>query len=196
MTQLQAPLDDKKEETRKDSSLAKDLANHSRGQRVMLVTALHPANMQQPELALWDTVLTVGWAEPSSAGDAAVLVTSQQTLPSSQQGLAQEGQGAWPHKAAGRVTGHLGAGMLSRAAGELRSQSSQQDHGGRAARRLTHSDAHPRVGPWPPRCGAVGEATACSWGSGVGLQHGGLADWAHSPQPEMLPREMGRNHGY
>lgn len=162
----------------------------------MLVTALHPANTQQPGLALWDPALTGGWAKPSSAGDTAVLVTSQQTLPSSWQGLAQEGQGARLRGAAGRVPRHSGAGMLSRAARELRSQSSQQDHSSRAAQRLTHSDAHPWVDPWHPRRRAVGEATACSRDSAVGLQRGGLADWAHSPQPEMLPQEMGRNRGY
>lgn len=50
---------------------------------VMLITILHPTNMQKPGPALWNSVLTAGWAEPHSAGDTAVLVTSQQTLPSS-----------------------------------------------------------------------------------------------------------------
>lgn len=106
----------------------------------MLITILHPANTQYPGLAFWDPALI---AEPSGAGDTAMLVASQQTLPSSRQGLAQEGQGAWPSRAGGRVPGHPGAGMLSGAARELRSQSSQQDHGGGAAQRLTRSDAHP-----------------------------------------------------
>lgn len=38
--------------------------------------------------------------------------------------------------------GNLGAGMLSRAAEELMSQRSPQDHGGRAAWKPTHSDVH------------------------------------------------------
>lgn len=105
--------------------------------------------MQQPGVALWDPALAAGWAEPSSTRDEAELVTSQQILPPSWQGLAQEGQVAQLRGAAGRLPGHPGAGMLSGAAGDLGSQSSQQDHGSRAAWRLTHSDAHPWVGPWP-----------------------------------------------
>lgn len=156
----------------------------------MLVTSLHPTDMQQPgDPELRDPALTAGSAEPRSAGEAAVLVTSQQTLPSSRQGLPREGQGAQPREAAGRVPGHPRAGVLSTAARELRSQNLQQDHRGGAAQRLahrdahslTHRDAHPRVTPCHPRCRVVGEATACSWGSAVGLQRGGLADWSHSP---------------
>lgn len=89
---------------------------------VMLITILHPTNMQQPGPALWNSVLTAGWAGPHSAGDTAVLVTSQQALPSSWQGQAREGQGVQPSQAAGRVPGLPGIGMLSRTARELRIQ--------------------------------------------------------------------------
>lgn len=89
---------------------------------VMLITILHPTNMQQPGSALWDSVLTAGWAESHSAGDTAALVTNQQTLPPSWQGQAQEGQAAQPCQAAGRVTGLPGIGVLSRTARELRMQ--------------------------------------------------------------------------
>lgn len=196
LTQLQAPLDDhKKEEMRKDSSLAKDLANQSGGQRVMLATALHLANMQQPGLTLWDPALTAGWAKPSSTRDAALLVTSWQTaFFAARSGSGRTGSTAL--RGSGECAWAPWAGVLSRAARKLRGQSSQQDRSSRAARGLTHSDAHPWVGPWHPRRGAVGEATACSWGSAVGLQHGGLADWVRSPQPEVLPGEMGSNRGY
>lgn len=75
--------------------------------------------------------------------DAAMLVIGQQILPSSRQSVAQEGLEAWVCGQQGGCPGNLGAGMLSRTAGELMSQRSPQNHGGRAAWKPTHSDAHP-----------------------------------------------------
>ena len=137
----------------------------------MLISALHPANTQQPGQALRDPALTAGWAETSSARDAAALVTSQQTLPSSRQGLAREGQGARPW--------HPGVGVFSRAAGDLRSQSWQEGHPQRCP--PTGQPLAPEGQRVKPRLAPGAQLGICS--SGV------LAD------PALPPPSGGRDHG-
>lgn len=155
--------------------------------RVMLLTALHPTNKQQPGLALWDPAPTIGWAEPSSIRtQQGWSPASKLCLLSSRQNLAQEGLGAWPRGTAGRCLENLGAGMLSRAAGELMSQRSPQDYGGGAAWKPTHSDAQ-------PRSRAVGEGShsllpehscgSAAWGE---LPAAGDGTAGHGQEPTLL----------
>lgn len=138
-------------------------------QRVIVLTALHPTNKQQPGLALGDPALTIGWAEPSSTRTQKCWSPTSRLCLLHSKVWHREG---WEHGPAGQQAGcpgNLGAGMLSRAAGELMSQSLQQDHGGRASWKPTHTDAH----PWSR---AVGEGSrsllpelsceSAAWGAG------------------------------
>lgn len=166
----------KEEERSKDSSLAEDLVNqHGGWQRVVLLTALHPTNEQQPGLALWDPALTMGWAEPSSTR------TQQGCSPARRlclpHGKVWHGKG-WNSRQGARGT--LGLGCSP-------GQRSPQDQGGRAARSPPTATATLGAGQGGQ------EGTAHCRSSAVGGQRRGLAHGASSPQPGMAPRDTGRN---
>lgn len=170
---------------REDSSLAKDLVNQRGGwQRVTLLTALHPNNKQQPGLALWDAVLTISLAEPSSTR------TQQCWSPASRFCLLH-GK-VWHRK--GWEHGSVGQQGSSRAAGELMSQRSLRDHGARVAWKPTPSDVH----PWSR---AVGEGShsllpelscgSAAWGAGRRgkLPAAGRGTAGHGQEPTLLKWE-------